>query len=193
MGDNGACKIACIGSVFLTTRTGCRLILRNARHVANVRLNLISIGRLDDEGHNGSFQYGMWKFCKGNLIVSRAQKQGTLYVMHAKLCEDEANMAADSDGELWNKRIGHMSKKGMHILADKKLLPDVKGVHLEKCVNCLAGKQNKAAFQSRLPKRREFALELVHMDVSYVDAQSHRCRVATRVRVEYGGTTGALD
>ena len=26
-----------------------------------------------------------WKFYKGNLIVARAQKQNTLYVMHARL------------------------------------------------------------------------------------------------------------
>ena len=130
---------------------------------------------MHDEGDNGSFHNGMWKFCKGSLIVAEAQKQGTLYVMHAKLCEDEANMAADSDGELWNKRIGHMSKKGMHILANQKLLPEVKGEHLERCVNCLVGKQNRVAFHSRPPKRREVALKLQHIVVCYLDAPSYRC------------------
>ena len=66
-----------------------------------------------------------------------------------------------------------MSDKGMHILADKKLLPEVKGIHLEKCVDCLIGKQNRVAFHSRPPKKRECALELVHTDVCYVDAQSN--------------------
>ena len=63
-----------------------------------------------------------------------------------------------------------MSEKGMHLLADQKLLPEVKGVHLEKCVNCL----NRASFHSKPPRRREAALELVHTDVCYVDAPSHR-------------------
>ena len=44
---------------------------------------------------------------------------------------------------------------------------------MEKCVDCLAKKQNKIAFHSRPPRRREAALELVHIDVRYVDAPSH--------------------
>ena len=109
----------------------------------DIRLNLISTERLDDEGYSGSFQNGTWNFCKGSLIVARAQKQGTLYVMHAKLSKDEANVAADSNGEIWHKWLGHMSKKGMHILANQKLLPEVKGVHLKKCVDCLVRKQTE--------------------------------------------------
>ena len=72
MGDNGACKIANIGSVCLTTSSGCRLNLKDVRYVPDISLNLISIGRLDDEGYIGSFQNGMWNFCKGSLIVARA-------------------------------------------------------------------------------------------------------------------------
>ena len=49
MGDDGACTIVGIGSVCLTTSTGCRLTVRDVRHVPDVRLNLISTGRLDNE------------------------------------------------------------------------------------------------------------------------------------------------
>ena len=83
MGNDGACKIASIGSVCLLTSIGCRMLLKDVPHVQDIRLNLISIGRLDDEGYSGSFQRGMWKFYKGNLIVSRAQKKNMLYVMPA--------------------------------------------------------------------------------------------------------------
>ena len=153
-----------------------QLTLRKVRHVPNIKLNLISTGRMDDEGYNGSFRNGKWKICKGNLIVARAQKQGTMYVMHAKLCKYEANGAADSSGEIWHKRLGHMSEKGMHILTNQILLPEVKRVHLERCVSCLVGKQQRAAFHSRPPRRREDALELIHTDVHFVDAPSHRGR-----------------
>ena len=129
---------------------------------------------MDDEGYSGSFRNGKWKFCRGNLIVAKAQKQGILYTMHARVCTDEVNVDADSSGEIWHKRLGHMSEKGMHILADQKLLPEVKGVHLERCVNCLVEKQNRDAFHTRPPRRREAALELVHTNVCYVDAPSHR-------------------
>ena len=149
-------------------------MLKDVCHVIDAILNLISVGRFDDEGYSGSFHNGTWKFSKGSLIVARGQKQNTMYVMHERLCRDEANVVADSDGELWHKRLGHMSERGMHMLVEKDLLLEVKGIHLEKCVDCLAGKQNRAAFHSRPLMRRECALELVHTDVCYVDAPSHR-------------------
>ena len=94
--------------------------------------------------------------------------------MHAKLCRDEANVVDDSVGELWHKRLGHMSKWGIHTLGKKVLLLEVKGMHLKHCVDSLASKQNMASFHSRPLMRRKHALELVHTDVCYVDAKSHR-------------------
>ena len=53
------------------------------------------------------------KFNKGSLIVARARKINTLYLMHARICREEVNVAADNAGELWHKRLCHMSQKGM--------------------------------------------------------------------------------
>ena len=44
--------------------------MRDVRHIPEVRLNLISAGRLDDEGYIVSIQNGVMKFYKGNLIVA---------------------------------------------------------------------------------------------------------------------------
>ena len=41
MGDEGACGIVGIGDVCLVTSTGCKLVLRDVRHVPKVRLNMI--------------------------------------------------------------------------------------------------------------------------------------------------------
>ena len=49
------------------------------------------------------------KFCKGSLIVATK----TPYLMHAQLCHKEVNVAANTVGELWHKRLCHMSEKGM--------------------------------------------------------------------------------
>ena len=66
-----------------------------------------------------------------------------------------------------------MSEKGMRKLAADDLIPEVKNVHLDKCANCLTGKQNRTSFQSRPPMRREALLQLVHTDVCSVDMKSH--------------------
>ena len=123
---------------------------------------MISAGRLDDEGYTGSIRNGVMKFNKGSLIVARAQKINTLYLMHARICWEEVNVAADNAGELWHKRLCHMSQKGMQRLAEDNLIPEVKNVQLEKCIVCLADKQNRTSFRTRPPMRRKTLLELVH-------------------------------
>ena len=112
------------------------------------------------------------KFCKGSLIVAQAQKVNTLYLMNARICREEVNVASDTTGELWHKRLCHMSEKGMKRLAEDNLIP-VKDVQLEKCTDCLVGKQNRTSFRSRPPMRWNAPLELVHTDVCQVDTKSH--------------------
>ena len=55
MGNNGASKIIGMKDIYLETNTGCELLLRNVRHISDIRLNLISIGKLDDEGYKSYF------------------------------------------------------------------------------------------------------------------------------------------
>ena len=67
-------------------------------------------------------------------------------MLHARLCRRETHVATDTTGKLWHKRLSHMSQKGMQMLAEKELLLEVRNMHMEKCIDCLAGKQNKVAF-----------------------------------------------
>ena len=175
MGNDGACRIIGIGNVCLLTSMGCcRMLLKDVRHIPDIRLSQTSTGRLDDEGYSGNFRNGTWKFYKGNLIVARARKQNTLNVMYAQVSQNEANIVPGTTvGELWHKRLCHMSQKGMQMLVEKDLMPKMKNMHLDKCVDSLADKKNRAAFRSRALMRRKTVFELVNRDVCYVDARSH--------------------
>ena len=66
-----------------------------------------------------------------------------------------------------------MSQKGMWRLSKDNLILEVKNVQLEKCTDCLVGKQNKTSFQMRPPMRRKAPLELLHTDLCQVDMKSH--------------------
>ena len=48
-------NIVGIGDIWLETNTGCKLLLKDVRHVPDMRLHLISIGTLDEEGLTISF------------------------------------------------------------------------------------------------------------------------------------------
>ncbi|KAJ7005746.1 hypothetical protein NC653_005156 [Populus alba x Populus x berolinensis] len=72
MGNQGIASVVGIGDIWLETNTGCKLLLKDVRHVPDMRLHLIS-----------------------------------------------TNCSTD----LWHKRLGHFSEKGLGILAKKNYLP----------------------------------------------------------------------
>ncbi|KAM0048322.1 putative RNA-directed DNA polymerase [Helianthus debilis subsp. tardiflorus] len=70
-----------------------------------------------------------------------------------------------SPSNLWHNRLGHMSEKGLKMLAQKGKFPDLKKVETEFCEPCVLGKQKRVTFvkTGRTPKAQK--LELVHSDV----------------------------
>ncbi|CAH9111291.1 unnamed protein product [Cuscuta europaea] len=85
---------------------------------------------------------------------------------HPKIFKDRVNVVVNTDmTDLWLKRLGHMSEKGMSLLLKRNVLPGVHDIHLKKCSHCLAGKQNRVSFNSHPPSRKENILDLVHSDV----------------------------
>ena len=59
------------------------------------------------------------------------------------------------------------------MLAERELLPEVKKVHLDKCLDFFSDKQNRVVFRPRPLMRRKNTLELPHTDDFYVDAKLH--------------------
>ena len=88
-------------------------------------------------------------------------------MIKTKLYKQEVNIAEKSSSiELWHKRLGHISEKGLHSLAHKDLLSEVKGMTFRLCVDCLAGKQHKVAFCiSSTPHRANDMIDLLHIDI----------------------------
>ena len=59
MGNQVSSKIVGIGNITLITNTGCKLMLKDVRHVLDICLNLISTGKLDDVDLVNHFAGGM--------------------------------------------------------------------------------------------------------------------------------------
>ncbi|KAJ4716959.1 Retrovirus-related Pol polyprotein from transposon TNT 1-94 [Melia azedarach] len=136
------------------------------KHIPDIRLNLISAGKLDDEGFSSNFSSGQWKLSKGSMTVARGKKYSSLYFMQAKIADNSINTVKNEDTiELWHRRLGHMSEKGLIVLAKKNLLSGMKNESLNKCIHCLAGKQTRATFKTSPPSRKSGILELVYSDV----------------------------
>ncbi|CAJ2654735.1 unnamed protein product [Trifolium pratense] len=123
MGNEGVCKIVGMGDVWVETSIGCKLQLKNVRHVPDIRLNVISVKALDIEGYHTYFGGdGICKITKGSLVVAKEQSPTSLYRMPVKLCQEEVNAVEDVSTDLWHTRLGHLSQKGLSILAKKNFL-----------------------------------------------------------------------
>ena len=134
------------------------------RYVPGLRLNLMSTGVLDQQGFHYHGGDGKWKLTKGSLVVARGKMCCTLYKTYGKICKSELNAVEESSPSLWHRRLGHMSEKGLQMLAKKSLIPVAKGNSLDSCDYCLFGKQKKISF-SKSFTRKENILDLVHSDV----------------------------
>ncbi|KAK8537987.1 hypothetical protein V6N12_044126 [Hibiscus sabdariffa] len=167
MGNDRLVSVTGMGDVSLVSNNGTKLILKDVRHAPDIHLNLISVGKLDDEGFCNTFSDGQWKLTKGSLVVARGKNSSNLYLMQASTSRDTVKVTVnDNSTELWHKRLSHMSENGINCLAKNDQLSGLKNATLKNRAHFLAGKQRRVSFSSRPPHRKSELLELVHLDVS---------------------------
>lgn len=100
MGNDVECKIIDMRDVHLDTNIGCKLILKNVRHILDICLNLISTSVLEEEGYYNYFGEGKWKLTKWSLVIARGKKYNSLYRMETNSYRREVNVVDDFSTEL---------------------------------------------------------------------------------------------
>jgi len=153
MTHEGVARCIGVGHVCLEMSNDSRLILKHVKHVPDVWLNLLSVGKLCDENYNSSFSCDSWKLTKGSMVMGISTKHSTLYITQAKIIKNvvhTTNFVDETD--LWHKRLCHMSEKGTSPLVRNNVLSNVRKVNLQKSSHCFVGKQNRVSFKSHLPK-----------------------------------------
>lgn len=56
-------------------------VLKNVRHIPNLKRNLILASQLDNEGHMVEFKNKTWKLCKEFIIIIRGDLVGSFYLL----------------------------------------------------------------------------------------------------------------
>jgi hypothetical protein len=80
LGDDAPCKIVGMRKVKTKQSNGNQWLLKEVRHVLDLRKNLISIGQLAREGCISIFTDKVWKVTKRSLVIEKREKVGTLYL-----------------------------------------------------------------------------------------------------------------
>ena len=129
-----------MGTVFIKQQNGNQWLLKEVRHVPDLKKNLISTGKLGGEGCVTTFIDKMWKVTKESLVITKGERVGTLYLCNGiSISVNYLNFIGE-DTTMWHHRLGHMSEKGMQILHSRNFLPCLKHVDLKFCENCVYGK-----------------------------------------------------
>ncbi|WVY99055.1 hypothetical protein V8G54_031206, partial [Vigna mungo] len=109
--------------------------LKNVRHIPDLTKNLISVSQLANDGYTTVFHGDNWKISKGAMKIARGRKSGTLYKTEGA-CHLIA-VAMNENPNLWHRRLGHMSEKGMRIMHSKGKLPSLQSIEFDMCEDCL--------------------------------------------------------
>ena len=92
MGNETKCEIVGMRDVELETSIGYKLVLKDVRHVPEMRFSLISVGKLVDEGYHSHLGEGKWKLTKGSLVLARGNKNNSFYKTKVRLVKGEVNI-----------------------------------------------------------------------------------------------------
>ncbi|KAK4384679.1 Retrovirus-related Pol polyprotein from transposon TNT 1-94, partial [Sesamum angolense] len=166
MANEKLCDVKGFGDVCLIFESGFKLTLKNVRHVPDLCHNLISCAALEEEGLEGRWGKGIMKIMKGSLTVFKAEKRRNLYVCHVKYDLLAASVLNKNDSNLWHKRLGHISMKGLELLHKHGILSGSIN-EIDFCDDCILGKQHKVHFPSSSspnPVTSSCVLDYVHAD-----------------------------
>ena len=129
-------------------------MLKEVRHVSDLRKNIISTGQLASEGYISISINKIWKVTKGSLMIEKGEKVGTLYLCTSNIDSSISLTSTRVDTTLWHHSLGHMSEKGMKILHERNLFPYLKQIDLDFCEHCVYGKKRESYFSESEKKRR---------------------------------------
>lgn len=104
MENHGLSKIIGMGDIFIITNLDYKMILKDIRHILDLRLNLISTRKLDDEGYVTHLGDGKWKWKKGSLVIAKGKKCCSLYRIEVQISKYEINsISQESLSNLWHQ------------------------------------------------------------------------------------------
>ena len=168
-GDGSSIPYEGKGDISVTLKTGEVLTILNVLYLPDLKTNILSLEKLDEQGCKTSLSSGFLTVHdkSGRFLTKTKRTSGNMYKMminineRCNLIEEEA-----SEAWLWHKRFCHQS---FYTLQDMirgdlvKGLPKFRNPNVV-CAHCISGKHSRTSFSSS-SYRALSVLELLHMDI----------------------------
>ena len=168
-GDGSSIPYEGKGDISVTLKTCEVLIIPNVLYLPDLKTNILSLGKLDEQGCKTFLSSGFLTVHdkSGRLLTKTKKTSGNMYKMMININE-RCNLVEEEACEawLWHKRFCHQS---FYTLQDMirgdlvKGLPQFRNPN-EVCAHCISGKHSRTSFSSS-SYRALSVLELLHMDI----------------------------
>lgn len=163
-----------IGEVIVNLNDNEEKIITDVMYVPDIAANLLSVSKLTEKGWIVVFDNEKCRIynkdeCKiqGKYKVSATKIDGIYRLDQQDKHEMSVAMAAMTSSNVWHRRLGHLSYKGMQKLKNSL----VTGIDFQQekdvkaCVPCIQGKQVRKTFPKGEARRAKEKLELIHSDL----------------------------
>jgi hypothetical protein len=153
--DGHEAMVEAVGTLPLLLHDGSTLYLNNVLYVPSLRINLISVASLEDDGYECLFGNNKCTIKFDDVIIGLAPHRDMLYklslndfpVMNVCDVTNKRRRITTSDNEtfskLWHCRLGHISRGRMERLIKEEILALLDFSDLDHCIECIKGKYVK--------------------------------------------------
>lgn len=157
--------------------TNSQVTIKDVLHVPDVRKNLLSVSKMENNNLKVIFTNGKIEAYSENRLLLVGHKKGTLYhvdmyvkLNNSSLCNySKVSEKNEKLVKLWHKRYGHLGYENLKLLSKNKLVHGLENlenfdINSKHCEPCILGKITRKPF-NRKGYRAKQPLELVHTDV----------------------------
>lgn len=133
-------------------------------------VNLLSISKIVQKGHKVIFdKSGARIIDMSNQVVATGFEQNGIYQLSTNnVCKNGGpsvySCVSEHSSDLWHRRLGHLNRKGMQLLASMSSGLNKINISSEPCISCIEGKQSRKPFHCSMRKSSKI-LQLVHSDL----------------------------
>jgi transposase InsO family protein len=143
--------------------------LNDVLYVPKLAYNLLSVTKVTEMGKAVYFNKSGCNICdEQEKLVAVASKVGSLYYLNCSRMQQVNATVNQSKENLWHRRFGHLSEKGLRRLAKEKLVNGFDynvSNEVDFCEPCIHGKIHRSPFTTTSQKRAEEPLGLIHSDI----------------------------
>ena len=129
-GDGSRISIKGKGKIILNSKDNTHITLKNVLYTSFLKANILSVGRLDEEGYDIRLHKGFLTIHDdiGILLTKVQRNSGRLYPLKLDIAEHCLQISEDRTW-LWHKRYGHLNLASLKILSSQNLVKGLPAIH----------------------------------------------------------------